>query len=146
MARRILLAAAMAGWVLTLHGQQIYKWVDDKGVTQYTTTPPPKGNAQAIRTVPASQAPASPAAAAKTWQEQEIEYRARQVERAEAEHREKRAQQDAARRQAACAAAQHDLRNLKEQRPLYTHDEKGERQYLDDPQRASAERKVRDFI
>ena len=141
MTRRILLAAAMVGWALTAHAQQIYKWVDDKGVTQYTTTPPPTGKAQAIRT-----APASPAAAAKTWQEQEIEFRARQVERAEAEHKEKRAQQDAARRHATCVAAQRDLRNVKEQRPLYTQDEKGERQYLDDAQRASAERKVRDFI
>jgi len=141
MTRRILLAAAMVGWALTVHGQQIYKWVDDKGVTQYTTTPPPTGKAQAIKT-----APASPAPAAKTWQEQEIEFRARQVERAEAEHKEKRAQQDAARRHAACVAAQRDLRNVKEQRPVYTQDEKGERQYLDDAQRASAERKVRDFI
>jgi hypothetical protein len=141
MTRRILLAAAVVGWALTAHGQQIYKWVDDKGVTQYTTTPPPTGKAQAIKT-----APASPAPAAKTWQEQEIEFRARQVERAEAEHKEKRAQQDAARRHAACVAAQRDLRNLKEQRPVYTQDEKGERQYLDDTQRAGAERKVRDFV
>ena len=146
MARRALLAAAMVGWALTVHGQQIYKWVDDKGVTQYTTTPPPTGKAQAIKTAPASPAPAAPAPRAKTWQEQEIEYRARQVEHAEAEHKEKRAQQDTARRHAACITAQRDLRNLKEQRPVYVQDEKGERQFLDDAQRASAERKIRDFV
>ena len=141
MTRRILLAATLAGWAFAAHGQQIYKWIDDKGVTQYTTTPPPTGKAQAIKPTPASPAPA-----AKSWQEQEIEFRARQVERAEAEHKEKRAQQDAARRHAACVAAQRDLRNLKEQRPVYTHDEKGERQFFDDAQRASAARKIQDYV
>ena len=141
MARRILLATAIIGCALTVHGQQIYKWVDDKGVTQYTTTPPPAGKAQALKT-----APAGPAPGAKTWQEQEIEFRARQVERAEAQHKEERAQQDAARRRAACATARRDLHSLKDQRPLYTHNEKGERQYLDDAQRADAERKTQSFV
>jgi hypothetical protein len=141
MTRGILLALAMAGCALSVQGQQIYKWVDDKGVTQYTTTPPPSGKAQTVKT-----APAAPTPATRTWQEQEIEFRARQVERAEARHKEEQAQKDAARRRAACAAAQQDLRNLKEQRPVYTWNEKGERQYLDDPQRAEAERTTRSFI
>jgi hypothetical protein len=137
----ILLVMAMAGCALSAHGQQIYKWVDDKGVTQYTTTPPPGGKAQTIKTAPAPAAPAT-----RTWQEQEIEFRARQVERAEARHEQEQAQVDAARRRAACAVAQQDLRALKEQRPVYRQDEKGERQYLDDPQRAEAERTTRGFI
>jgi uncharacterized protein DUF4124 len=132
---------AMAGCALSVHGQQIYKWVDDKGVTQYTTTPPPGGKAQTIKTAPAPAAPAT-----RTWQEQEIEFRARQVERAEARHKQEQAQKDAAWRRAACATAQQDLRALKEQRPVYRQDEKGKRQYLDDPQRAEAERTARGFI
>lgn len=141
MTRRILVAMAMLGSALASQGQQIYKWVDEKGVTQYTTIPPPSGKAQAIKP-----APAAPAPAAKTWQEQELEFRARQVERAEARHKEDRLQQEAARRRAACAAAQRDMRNLKEQRPVYTQNEKGEKQYLSDPQRADEERKIQAFM
>ena len=141
--RRFLLAMVLIGCTTAAPGQQIYKWVDDKGVTQYTTTPPPGGKAQTIKTAPANSAPGP---AGKSWQEQEIEFRARQVERAEAQHKQERAQQDAARRRAECALAQRDLRNLKEQRPVYTLNEKGERQYLDDAQRADAERNHRSFV
>jgi hypothetical protein len=137
----ILVAVALLGAAPGAQAQQIYKWVDDKGVTQYTTTPPPSGKARAMKT-----APVSPAPAAKTWQEQELEFRARQVERAEAQHKEERARQDAARRQSACAAARRDLRNLKDQGPMYTQNEKGERQYLDDRQRADAQRKTQSFV
>ena len=139
--RGILVVMAMLVPALCVEAQQIYKWVDDKGITQYTTTPPPSGKGRALNT-----APAAPAPAAKTWQEQELEFRARQVERAEARHKEERAQQDAARRRAICNAARQDLRNLKEQVPVYTRSEKGERQYLDDRQRADAERKTQSFV
>ena len=141
----ILLATAMVGCALTAHGQQFYKWVDDKGVTQYTTTPPPGGKAQAIKT-----APASPPPGAKTWQEQEIEFRARQVERAEAEHKqeqaETKAKRDAALRRSACSSAHREVQALQEQRPVYILNEKGERQYLDDAQRTETLRKTKAFI
>lgn len=143
MMRWFLPALALIGCSATVQGQQIYKWVDDKGVTQYTTTPPPSGKAQAIKTAPAQ---GSPGTAARSWQEQEIEFRARQVEQAEVQHKQERAQKDAARRRTECALAQRDLRNLHEQRPVYRVNEKGERQYLDDAQRAEAERSTRSFV
>lgn len=145
MTRGILLVMAMVGCALTVHGQQIYKWVDEKGVTQYTTTPPPAGKAQTIKT-----APASPATPAKTWQEQEVEFRVRQVERAEARHKQEqteiKAKRDTAMRRAACTSAHRDMQALQEQRPVYALNEKGERQYLDDAQRAEALRKAKAFV
>jgi hypothetical protein len=127
--------------------QKIYKWVDEKGVTQYTTTLPPGGKAQTIR--PPSSG-ADPAPAAKSWQEQEVEFRARQVERAEAQHRQEQAtnrdRYNAARKREACSNAHRSLQNLQQQRPVYSLDERGERQYLDDAQRAEAMRKSKAFI
>jgi hypothetical protein len=142
-----LLAAVLVGLAQPAAGQQIYKWVDDKGVTQYTTTPPPGGKAQTIRAQPAT---GKPGAEPRSWKDQEIEFRARQVERAEAEHKqqqaENRARQEAARRRESCINAHRNIQSLQEQRPVYAMNEKGERQYLDDAQRAEAARKAKAFV
>jgi hypothetical protein len=141
-----LLAAVLACLAPAAAGQQIYKWVDEKGATHYTSAPPPGGKAQAIRADPAS---GRSSAEPKSWKEQEIEFRARQVERAEAEHKreqaELRARQQAARRES-CAGAHRNLEALDRQRPVYALNEKGERQYLDDAQRAEAARRSREFL
>jgi len=144
---QLLLATVLIGCAIPTQGQQVYKWVDDKGVTQYTTTPPPSGKAQTIRTQPAAgQSPPE----TKSWKDQEIEFRARQVERAEADHKQqqmdKRAKQEAALRRESCVEAHRDAQNLQQPRPIYALNEKGERQYLDDKQRAEALRKVKEFI
>ena len=125
-------------------GQQIYKWVDDRGVTHYTTTPPPGGKAQPMKVQPPPAA--KPAAGAKSWQEQEAEFRARQVEREEAQRKQEQAERGAAQRRAACASAQRDLRIVQEQSRIFTLDEKGERQYMEDAQRAEIARKARAFL
>ena len=143
MSRRCLIATALMVLATSVPGQQVYKWVDEKGVTQYTATPPPSGKAQAIKTQPAN---SSTGPRAKSWQEQEIEFKARQVERAEAQHKQELAERQAAQRRLACASAQRDLRVLQEQWRLFTLNEKGERQYMDDAQRAEAARKARAFV
>ena len=143
MSRRCLIATALMGLAAAVPGQQVYKWVDEKGVTQYTATPPPSGKAQAIKTQPAN---SSTGPRAKSWQEQEIEFKARQVERAEAQHKQELAERQAAQRRLACASAQRNLQILEEQRPVYTVNEKGGRQFLDDVQRAEAMRKAREFV
>ena len=137
------LAAILACLAPTAAGQQIYKWVDDRGVTQYTKTPPPGGKAQAIRANPAS---GKPATEPKSWKEQEIEFRARQVERAEAEQAENRTKREATLRRESCTDAHRNLQALQKERPVYALNEKGERQYLDDAQRSAAARRTREFI
>ena len=138
-----LVAAAALTFAPAGASQQIYKWVDEKGVTQYTTTPPPGGKAQTLKTQPATGASS---AAAKSWQEQEIEFRTRQAERASAQRKQDEAERGAEQRRAACASAQRDLRILQEQQRIYTLDEKGERQYMEDAQRAEIARKTRAFL
>jgi hypothetical protein len=140
MTHHYLIATVVMGLATAAASQQIYKWVDDKGVTQYATTPPPGGKAQAMKTQPAT---SGPSPTTKSWQDQEIEFRARQVERAEAQRKQEHMDSLAAQRRIACASAHRDLGILQEQRRIYALNEKGEPQYLDDAQRAEAARKAR---
>src|SRR5262245_12909883 len=63
----------------------IYKWVDEKGVTQYSEKPP-SGKKPAevpIRTQPAPATSSGPQSGPKTWQEQEAEFKQRRIEEEE---------------------------------------------------------------
>ena len=125
----------------------IYKWVDEKGVTQYSEKPPPgKKSAEVpIRTPPAT-APGAQSAP-KTWQQQEAEFQQRRVE-----HEERRVKKDALDqgaaegRMRACLQARQDLHALEQERPVYTVNEKGERVYIEDKDRAGLRDRVRAIV
>jgi hypothetical protein len=133
---RLLLLIALAGLALPAWSQ-IYKWVDEKGVTQYTGTPPPGSKGQVIKAPPRSKAgdTATETPALKSWQEQEIEFRQRRVEAEETGRKEKtNAEREMALRRA-CAGVRADLENLRMQRPIVRIDERGERRYIEDKER-----------
>ncbi len=119
---------------------QIYKWVDEKGVTQYSTTPPPGKGQKIINTpAPVPGAAAKPAAKQKTWQEKEVEFRERRANaevkgNKEAEER-AAAQLAAAEKRESCIAARTDLQAMTEQRPVFSLNERGERVYVEDKER-----------
>lgn len=72
-----------------------------------------------------------------TWQEAEQESRRKRIEaenRAQAQQEQKAVAREKMQR---CAAARRDLVALKEARPVYSLDDKGNRQYVDDKDRAS---------
>jgi len=135
-------------------GATLYKWVDERGVTHYSETPPAKQKAQEIRiqpppasgaeTVEPPQAPAAPgveggkAAPPKTWQEKAAEAQKRR-EGAEKKEEEERAlaQEMAQERKKRCLAAQDNLHALQTARPVYWINERGERVYFDDAKRAA---------
>ncbi|MBI5751558.1 MAG: DUF4124 domain-containing protein [Hydrogenophilales bacterium] len=122
----------------------IYKWVDEKGVTHYSETPPPsEQKAKKIEVKPPS--PVSGAEGGggegKSWQQKEQEFQKRQAEREEA-RKQQEAADTAARREAKireerCATAKHNLETLQMRTPVYRTDEKGERVYVDDRVRAA---------
>jgi hypothetical protein len=102
MSRTPLLAALAVAVALPglAHGQ-VYKWVDDKGVVNYSSSPPPKGkkvvtvdeNSGRVTTVPTPDArSADPAAAA----DPALRRRVDQLEREAAAQRQTAAQQEAA--------------------------------------------------
>jgi hypothetical protein len=122
-----------------LANAQVYKWVDEKGVTQYTTTPSPQGKGQKIVSTPASGTAARPQAKEKTWQEKEIEFRERRANAAEQQHKEENerniARLQAAEKRESCIAARTNLHALTEQRPMFSINERGERVYVEDKER-----------
>ena len=118
---------------------QMYKWVDDKGVTHYSESPPPGRKAQQVQTTPSPSPPATPKPAepASTWGDKERALRQRTIEREYAEEtkRKKDAERAALRREA-CLEARYMIEALNSGVPVYKLNEKGEREYLPDNLRA----------
>ena len=120
---------------------QMYKWVDEKGVTHYSESPPPGRKAQQIQTTPAPGPSPSPSATPKpaepsTWGDKERAFRQRTIEREYAEEtkRKKDAERLAMRREA-CLEARYTI-NALSGGPVYKLNEKGEREYFEDSVRA----------
>jgi hypothetical protein len=115
----------------------MYKWVDEKGVTHFSQTPPPAGQ-EAVRVAPRVAAP--PAAGprpddASSWRTKEMEFRRRQVERARQEDAAAKAREQRAKE---CVRARQRLASLEEERRVYRRDDRGNRVYLSDEERAEA--------
>ena len=131
---------------------QVYKWVDEKGVTQYSASPPPAGKGQTIIRTPATApgAAARPAGKTQTWQEKEAGFRERRAAAAERQHKDEveraAAQRRAGWQRESCIGARRDLQALQEQRPVFSLDERGERKYLDDKDRPRVIEDTKKFI
>ena len=122
--------------------QTLYKWVDEKGVTHYSESPPPGRKGQQIQVAPAeaSSRPAPPPAS--TWQEKELEFRKRSIEREKEEEARKKKQaaeksQEAFRKRQ-CQEARRALHVLQKDVPVYWQNERGQRQYVEDSDRPAA--------
>jgi len=118
---------------------QVYKWVDENGVTHYGERPPQDRKAQTVETKPATAPDASPAAA-PDWQEKNLDFQKRRIERAQQAERE---QQEAQEKQKRCNVARDDLQHMQTSRLLYDLNDKGERVFLDDAGRNAAIENVR---
>jgi len=127
-----LIALAMCFLNASAAFAQMYKCVDERGVTQYSDKPRAgcKGGPVDIRSQPSISG--DPAPRGEDLKEQEREFQRRQIKRGEEE------QQEAQRAE----ATQKRCENLRNQMQLYsrsqrvgTIDAKGERHYLDDSER-----------
>jgi len=142
MFRFFVLMSVIIGQASTGHAA-VYKWVDEQGVTQFTETPPPRGG-KAVE-VPMDTGGKGVAgrndAPIRTWQEQEQNYRKQFSEQNAAEEAQR--QQKAAEQQQQeekyrqCTQLRKRIIILETPRPVYDVNEKGERIYMDDNQRAS---------
>lgn len=107
---------------------QVYKWVDEKGVTHYGERPPQGGKANEVEQRLAN--PAAPGKAAKSdWKEQEIEFNKRRIK---SEQTEARNQQRETSQREACKQARDRLALYKSARGSFHLDEKGERVWHSD--------------
>jgi hypothetical protein len=127
------IAVAMALAILPAHA--IYKWVDEKGVTHFSETPPPDGR-KAEKLQPKVVPPSGPVAPPPDWRQREQESKARAIERNQADDAARaRSQKQAAERADTCQRARRRLALLSEKVPVYSRNERGERTYIEDADR-----------
>ncbi|HJV24154.1 MAG TPA: DUF4124 domain-containing protein [Aromatoleum sp.] len=147
--RKLIVAAPLV--IAATMGATVYKWVDERGITHYSETPHPQGKSQEIQT------PATPSQdadrntpTAKSWQEQELDFRKRHLERQEAarkaEETEAAAKRDALARKQRCIAARQNIYILENERKVFSINEKGERVFLPDDARAGEIARMRKEI
>jgi hypothetical protein len=133
-----LLVTAMA-WTGQACAQTVYKWVDRNGVTQYSSSPPPVGASSVVVPVPPPPSAEAASQAKAAAQRASDEAKRREAERLR-EQGDTQFKDDAARRAAAgrlqrCAKAREQLELLMKPAPVYRHNERGERIYLEDSAR-----------
>ncbi len=113
----------------------VYKWVDKQGRVHYGDSPPLDQPAETVRTPP----PPSDEEVLRAQSRLDGIVEREGAARAEAQQREQEAAagaRDEAQRQARCLTARRDLHVLELERPVYRVDEKGNRVFLEDDQRA----------
>jgi len=148
-----------------------WAWKDDNGRTVYSDRPPPATvntdrivrqppNKQTVLPPPAPGAdtaprptpdakgttPASAATAPKSLAEQEMEFRKRQQERADAEKKAQDEQTKLAAKAADCERAKGYLRAIEDGHRIERTDASGNRVYLDDSQRAGEAERTRKIV
>lgn len=154
--RPLLCLFAVAG--LLLAGPALagtWQWRDASGRMVYSDLPPPPSvpasqilraptpatTAEQSTTAPAQAAgqpaPAAPATAApRSWAEKEQDFRKRAAEREEAERKQREEREQTARAARACQDARSALRTLESGMRVSTIDAHGERQVVDEAERA----------
>ena len=149
----LVLVAALLGATLALPAAAQWKWRDKAGQTQYSDLPPPAGTAeQDILQRPSAvqrriaAAPASAPSAAPKMIEPELEGKRRKVEQDELAKHKAEEEKVAAGRAENCTRARNYMRTLDDGIRITRTNDKGEREFLDDKQRAEEARRTRETI
>ncbi len=125
--------------VQSSHASPFYKWVDEKGATHYTQTPPPQKEAKKVDIN--THLPADSTTAIKNLNTQSKANLKADAEADKAADKKKEdTAADAARRAkntAACQQIKASVSQLQSGRRLYDTDAKGERSYLTEDQKAA---------
>ncbi len=134
MIARALLGLALAA-MIPAAAAAMYKWVDEKGVTHYTEEPPP--DRKSTRVDIRSSAPET-AQSAEKWREKEQDQRKQRIEKDQVDAKEKAlADAEAEKRRTKCAQAMRTLQTVQQQRPVSTVNERGEKVFIEDKDRAA---------
>ncbi len=129
----VLVFSCLALWLAAPAAAEVYKWVDEKGVTHYGEKPPPnqKSKQVIIRDTGPRQV-VGPDGAAAALKDKDIQFRQRQTLR---EQEEVKVAQEKAARDRWCREARMQLGDLKTMRRIYDLNDKGERVYKSDTER-----------
>ena len=121
----LLLLASASAWAQTM-----YKWVDEKGVTHFSESPPPEGKASKV--TPRVTPPSNPATPVDDWKAKDAEFRKRQIERGQKEQAEAK---NTAKRQSQCERAKSRLSVLRNTGRIYRDNPDGTRTFMDESER-----------
>jgi hypothetical protein len=120
---------------LPVVAQTMYKWVDEKGVTHFSESPPPdeKTEKKATKVTPKVVPPSGGAAYdANAWKSKEAEAKKRQVDRGQ---QEQASAKDAAKQAELCDRARSRLSFLQNTHIIYRDNPDGSRTFMEDKQR-----------
>ncbi|MGE5616300.1 MAG: DUF4124 domain-containing protein [Bacillota bacterium] len=139
------IASLVIASIVALGAQaQIYKWVDEKGVTHYGEAPPQDRKATKVD-VPSNPPDLKPPPA-QDWSKKEIEFRKRQLDR---DTKEKADVQQQERRERECSQARADLAFQSQPGRHYRMNDKGEKIFKTDDQQAevveAAKKRVEEY-
>ena len=113
--------------------QQMYKWVDEKGVTHYSETPPPDGTKGAskieVKTPTPDRAPTD------NWREREAQSKERRAKQGVQD--EQARMKEESQRANNCRRAQRQADTMTHPGGVYRLNEKGERVFMEDQERAA---------
>lgn len=138
--RAVVLTSALAAYPATA---ETYKWTDADGKVHYSDQPPPANVKQQTTVTPRkSAAPSATTPAkkdaqppkAKTYVEQEAEFRKRQVETAEREAADKKKADEIVERKRNCEQVRVQLKGLQAGGRVTQTNAQGEREYMSDAQ------------
>lgn len=121
----------------------VTRWVDAEGKVHYSDQPPPP-TAKSQKTLDLKASPALPIAAPdskggeKSLAEKDLESRKRRVQAEETATKQARDQEEAKSKKANCEQARNQLQALQEGQRIAKFNEKGERVFLEDSDRAQA--------
>lgn len=119
--KKTLLLLVVAMLAMVTIGATIYKWVDEQGVTHYSETPPPSRKAKELPVQPAPPDAGMEGSKpeAKSWQQQEKEFKQRQEAREKTDTQEEtRKDVESTERQSNCKKAKDELARLLATKPL----------------------------
>lgn len=139
-------ALLLLGLLASLAAQaQIYQYKDAAGKTVYSDQPPVGGVSKA-RTLAGETPAGNSSAAPKTTADRELDFKKRQQEQKEAADKSQKEAANAATRKEDCAKAQRQLQVFESGERVTSRDEKGERYFLDDDQRAAELARIRKYV
>jgi len=155
----VVFLAALLGASLALPAAAQWKWRDKAGQMQYSDLPPPPGiaeqdilqrpgAAQRRANAVAAASPASPASAvvATRTVEPELEAKRRKAEQEQVAKNKADEEKAAIERVDNCMRAKAYLRTIDDGGRMTRTNDKGEREFLDDKQRAAEAKRTRDVI
>lgn len=132
-----IIAGCLAALLCAGAQAQVYKWVDSQGRTHYDQKPPENVKSKEVQMHDTSTSAGSGPSNGADWQEKERAFKQRQVDRQKADAKADSDRQKKEALVAKCQAARNNIQNLRNANRVFDTGANGDRQYLDDDQRAA---------